>query len=66
MIYDVSHLLKCMRNALLKCKIRFENNKIAKFEHIKTVFEIDQMRPFKQFYKLTIQDFNFKDSFIKN
>lgn len=62
--YDVPHLLKCTRNALLKCKIRFDN-KIATFEHIKTAFEIDQTRPFKQVHKLTVQDFNFKDSFIK-
>jgi len=64
-IYDVPHLLKSTRNALLKCKIIFENNKIAKFEHIKTAFEIDQTRPFKQLHKLTVQDFNFRDTFIK-
>lgn len=64
-IYDVPHLLKCTQNALLKCKIIFENNKIAKFEHIKIAFEIDQTRPFKQLHKLTVNNFNFKDSFIK-
>jgi len=64
-IYDVSHLLKCIRNALLRCKIRFTENKGAKFKFIQNAFDVKQNFPFKLLYKLKKSDFNFKDSFVK-
>lgn len=56
--------MKCTRNALLRCKIQFKDNKVAKFEHIKTLFEIHQTKNFKMLYKLK-SHFNFKDTFVK-
>lgn len=64
-IYDVPHLLKCTRNALLRCKIRFIENKEAKFKYIQNAFDVEQNFPFKLLYKLNKSDFNFKDSFVK-
>jgi hypothetical protein len=29
-IFDVPHLLKCMRNTMLRCSIQFATNKVAK------------------------------------
>lgn len=54
-IYDVPHLLKCTRNALLRCKIKFAKNKVAKFQYIRNAFEqnfVEQNFPFKLLYKL--------------
>lgn len=64
-IYDVPHLLKCTRNCLLRCKIIFSADKVAKFQYIKNAFDVEQNYPFKLLYKLTKNDFNFADSFIK-
>ncbi|KAJ3648785.1 hypothetical protein Zmor_020561 [Zophobas morio] len=64
-IYDVPHLLKITRNALLKCKIEFAPHKCAKFEHIKNVFDFDQRKTFKSLPKLKEEHFNFADSYVK-
>jgi hypothetical protein len=41
-IFDVPHLLKNTRNALIDCAIEFSNKKHAKFEHIQAAFNLDQ------------------------
>ncbi|XP_064214107.1 uncharacterized protein LOC135266776 [Tribolium castaneum] len=64
-IFDVPHLLKNTRNALLKCKIQFAPHKYAKFEHIESVFNFDQQKTFKSLPKLKKEYFNFKDSYMK-
>ncbi|KAJ8966123.1 hypothetical protein NQ314_003730 [Rhamnusium bicolor] len=43
-IFDVPHLLKNTRNALLHCHIQFEINKLAKFEHMQAAFNVDQIK----------------------
>lgn len=64
-IFDVPHLLKCTRNALLRCKIIFRPNKTAKFQYIQEVFNLDQTKNYKTLIKLHPRDFKFQDSFIK-
>lgn len=64
-IYDVPHLLKCTRNALLRCNIRFAEDKVAKFQYIRNAFDVELNFKFRQLYKLSVNDFNFKDSFVK-
>jgi hypothetical protein len=64
-IFDVPHLLKCTRNALLRCKIRFRPNKTAKFQYIQEVFDLDQTKRFKTLYKLNSAHFKFQDSYMK-
>lgn len=64
-VFDVPHLLKCTRNALLRCNLLFKKDKIAKFKYIKQVFDIDQTKNYKTLYRLKPADFNFKDSFNK-
>jgi len=64
-IFDVPHLLKCTRNALLRCKIKFRHNKIAKFEYIRQVFYLDQTKNYKTLFKLHPGDFKFRDNFVK-
>lgn len=64
-IFDVPHLLKCTRNALLRCKIRFRPNKTAKFQYIRQVFDLDQTKNYKTLFKLHSSDFKFQDSFVK-
>ena len=53
LIFDVSHLLKCLRNAMLKCDVVFDTDKVAQFEYIQTVFELDQRKEFKTLKNLT-------------
>ncbi|XP_039308510.1 uncharacterized protein LOC105202523 [Solenopsis invicta] len=64
-IFDVPHLLKNTRNALLRSDIKFNTHKTAKFTYIYNAFKIDQQFPFKLLYKLKESDFNFKDSYLK-
>lgn len=65
-IFDVPHLLKNTRNALLNCHIQFDTNKFAKFEHMQAAFNIDQSkRKYKLLHKLKDSHFNFKDSYLK-
>lgn len=64
-IFDVPHLLKCTRNALLRCKIRFRLNKTAKFQYIQQVFDLDQTKNYKTLFKLHSGHFKFQDSFVK-
>ncbi|XP_018371203.1 PREDICTED: uncharacterized protein LOC108766419 [Trachymyrmex cornetzi] len=64
-IFDVPHLLKNTRNALLRSVIKFDTHKVAKFEYIHNDFKVDQQFPFKLLYKLKESEFNFKDSYLK-
>jgi hypothetical protein len=41
-IFNVPHLLKNTRNALIDCAIEFSNKKHPKFEHIQAAFNLDQ------------------------
>jgi len=51
-IFDVPHLLKNTRNALLWSVIKFDTHKIAKFEYIYNAYKVDQQFSFKLLYKL--------------
>ncbi|KAJ3655946.1 hypothetical protein Zmor_015053 [Zophobas morio] len=64
-MYDLGHLMKSTRNALLDNEIRFKDHKSAKFEHIVTVFELDQKNTYKILPKLKPEHFNFKNSYLK-
>jgi hypothetical protein len=65
-IFDVPHLLKNTRNALIDCAIEFSNKKHAKFEHIQAAFNLDQQtRTYRLLPKLKNEYFNFKDSYVK-
>ncbi|KAG8231854.1 hypothetical protein J437_LFUL015123 [Ladona fulva] len=63
-IFDVPHLLKNTRNALIGNVIQFESHKEVKFEYIERIFNVDQEKRFKTLPKLKKQHFNFKDSFM--
>jgi len=63
-IFDVPHLLKNTRNALIQSVINYDTHKVAKFQYIYNAFKIEQQFPFK-LYKLKESDFNFKDSYLK-
>ena len=65
LIFDVPHLLKCLRNAMLKCDVVFDTDKVAKFEYIQTVFELDQRKEFKTLKNLEKEYFDFKQSWVK-
>lgn len=41
-IFDVPHLLKNTRNAMLRCRIKFFDHKEADFDYIRTAFNLDQ------------------------
>ncbi|XP_044757466.1 uncharacterized protein LOC123315702 isoform X2 [Coccinella septempunctata] len=65
-IFDVPHLLKNTRNALIKCKIEFRQGKFASMEHIKQAFLSDKMsRTYKLLNKLNDNHFNFNDTYMK-
>lgn len=64
-IFDVPHLLKNTRNAMLRCKIKFSEYKEADFNYVKTAFNLDQKRMFKTLSKLKNEYFKFQDSYIK-
>ncbi|KAJ8913902.1 hypothetical protein NQ315_005699 [Exocentrus adspersus] len=65
-IFDVPHLLKNTRNALLQCHIEYESKKFAKFVHIQEAFNLDQQkRTYKMMNKLKPGYFNFGDTFLK-
>jgi hypothetical protein len=64
-MFDVGHLLKNTRNALVECDMEFELGKLAKWEHIYQLYQIDQQQQFKILYKLRPEHFNFKDSYNK-
>jgi hypothetical protein len=63
-MFDVGNLLKNTRNALVECDMEFELGKLAKWEHIYQLYQIDQQQ-FKILYKLRPEHFNFKDSYNK-
>jgi cobalamin biosynthesis Mg chelatase CobN len=65
-IFDVPHLLKNTRNALIDCGIEFSKQKVAKFKHIQAAFNLDQQtRTYRLLPKLKNEYFNFKDSYVK-
>jgi hypothetical protein len=65
-IFDVPHLLKNIRNALIDCGIEFSKQKVAKFEHIQAAVNLDQQtRTYRLLPKLENEYFNFKDSYVK-
>lgn len=66
-IYDIPHLLKSTRNALLRCGIEFERGKMAKFMYIRKAFELDRStRSFYQLPYLKPEHFNSDETFHKN
>lgn len=64
-IYDIPHLLKNTRNALLRCGIEFEPGKMAKFKYIRKAFELDRSRSFFQLPYLKPEHFNLDETFYK-
>ena len=59
-IYDPPHLLKCTRNLFLKYDVQFESEHldsqlpaIAKWEHIKKLYEQEKHFLYSRMYKLT-------------
>ena len=62
-LFDVPHLLKNTRNALLKSTFEFRDGKLAKFEYIKKAFELDQKKIYRQLLKLKPEHFKEGDSF---
>ncbi|KAF2880292.1 hypothetical protein ILUMI_25888 [Ignelater luminosus] len=56
-VFDPPHLLKNTRNALLKYNIIFEDDKVAKFEHIVSAYNLDKKKRFRQLLKLTDKHF---------
>jgi len=50
-IFDVPHLLKNTRNALIQSVIKYDTHKVAKFQYIYNAFKIDQQFSFKLLYK---------------
>lgn len=40
-LFDIPHVFKCMRNNMLDKDIRFDKDKFATWDHVKTAFEID-------------------------
>jgi hypothetical protein len=63
-MFDVGHLLKNTRNALVECDIEFEPGKLAKWEHIYQLYQINQQQ-FKMLYKLRPEHFNLYNSYNK-
>lgn len=57
-LHDTPHLLKSIRNALLKYNIRYDDNKFAKYEHIEKCFQIDQRRRCQALRKINPNYFN--------
>lgn len=64
-IFYVLHLLKNIRNAMLRCRIKFSEHKKADFDYIRTAFNLDQKRMFKTLPKLKSEYFKFQDSYVK-
>ena len=64
-LFDVPHLLKNTRNALLKSTFEFRDGKLAKFEYTKKAFELDQKKIYRQLLKLKPEHFKEGDSFYK-
>lgn len=50
---------------MLRCIIKFAEDKVAKFQYIKNAFDVEQNFPFKLLYKLKKHYYNFKDSYVK-
>ncbi|CAH0562806.1 unnamed protein product [Brassicogethes aeneus] len=64
--YDVPHLLKSTRNALLRCNVQFDDHKFVKFEHIIKTFVFDRSTNlYRMCPKLSDRHFDFKNSFTK-
>jgi hypothetical protein len=64
-MFDVGPFLKNTRNALVECDTEVGPGKLAKWEHINQLYQIDQQRQFKMLYKLTSEHSNLNDSYNK-
>lgn len=65
-LFDVPHLLKNTRNALINCRIEFSKGKFASMDHIKQAFFLDKSkRTCKCLNKLRESHFNFNDTYMK-
>lgn len=65
-IFDVPHLLKNTRNAIIDCRIEFEKGKFASMEHILQAFQFDNSRrTYRCLFRMKESYFNFKDSYMK-
>ena len=56
-LYDIPHLLKSTRNNLQKYDIQFDDDKLAKWDHIYSFFETDQKLTLRYGHKLTKHHF---------
>ncbi|KFM73110.1 THAP domain-containing protein 9, partial [Stegodyphus mimosarum] len=57
-VFDVPHLLKCLRNNFIKYDVKFLNNKVASWEHIKSLWEFDRQMPHRIAPKLSDRHVN--------
>mgnify|MGYP000070024783 CR=1 FL=1 len=65
-IFDVPHLLKNTRNALISCNIQYETNKTAKMCYLRKAFDADNCeRAFTCLDKIKQHFFNFAVTYIK-
>ena len=65
MLFDIPHLLKNTRNALLTCTLEIPRGKFVKFEYIKKAFELDQKKKFRLLDKLKPEYFNTGDRYYQ-
>ncbi|CAK1589753.1 unnamed protein product [Parnassius mnemosyne] len=66
-MFDVPHLLKCVRNKLKTCNFIFDN-KVAKWSHIRELYNEDKKRQIRLAPKLTdthIKPYNFQKMPVK-
>jgi hypothetical protein len=64
-MFDVGPFLKNTRNALVECDTEVGPGKLAKWEHINQLYQIDQQQQFKMLYKLRSEHSNLNDSYNK-
>lgn len=57
-IFDVPHLMKTTRNALMKHNIKFADNQMASWSHIQTLFDMSKDSPSTLSPKLTEKHIN--------
>ncbi|XP_035224231.1 uncharacterized protein LOC118196854 [Stegodyphus dumicola] len=57
-VFDVPHLLKCLRNNFIKYDVKFLNGKVASWEHIKSLWEFDRQMPHRIAPKLSDRHVN--------
>ncbi|XP_035232862.1 uncharacterized protein LOC118204669 [Stegodyphus dumicola] len=57
-LFDVPHLLKCLRNNFRKYDVKFQGGKIASWNHIVSLWEFDRKMPHRCVPKLTDRHVN--------